>query len=44
MYHVRLENSPAGYIYWEDPEDAPFLKAIRDVLERRAPASPRTQC
>lgn len=27
MYHVRLENSPAGYIYWEDLKDAPFLKA-----------------
>lgn len=38
----NLENSPAGSASWVDPKEPMPLRTIRDVLEKKMPASPRT--
>ena len=35
--YVSLENSPGNNIPWDRPEDTPFTKVIRKVLERWEP-------
>lgn len=30
IFHVRLENSPEDYVPWEDKEDTPFTKIIKN--------------